>query len=134
MQGRIPEIAKVNHRLVPIALIALAACAALSRGPRPNSRQLGTFEYRASIVGREETGTFTILPDTVSIDSDDEMCRAQHQVVQYSGGPYWFDCTGAPGVRSLMIFVDVLKPYRASWVATMTVTRTRRTCVEYYPA
>ncbi|HEY6219139.1 MAG TPA: hypothetical protein VIV65_03710 [Gemmatimonadaceae bacterium] len=124
----------MSRRITPIFLVALAACATMSRAPRSHSRQIGTFAYQATIAGREEIGTFTIDPDTVKIEADDEMCRGQRQLIQYPAGPYAFDCSGAPGLHSLRISVNVEEPYMSSWVASITVTRTRRTCVEFYPA
>ena len=107
------------------------ACHSVPRtATTPANRTLGTFAYRAVIGAREAVGTFTIAPDTVMVEADNEVCRrlVHREIAERAHN---FDCVGLDGVTSLLLTIDSDHPPASRWYATRTVTKSRQVCTQY---
>lgn len=111
--------------------LGLIACYATPRtAAAPDKRALGTFAYSADLGLRNEVGTFTIEPDTVTVDADQAICRREvkHEVDERIHN---FDCVGVQGTESMVLTIDSRAPTQSSWHGSREVTKTRRVCEQY---
>ena len=115
---------------VSLAAGVLACHAAPRTGAAPYKRVLGTFSYSATVSQLRRFGTFTIAPDTVTVEPQEGMClRSGGTITRDYLHP--FECVGAPGVRSLFVIVNSREPINSTWSAVVTVTTITRVCAQY---
>jgi hypothetical protein len=116
--------------VLSVTLVLIACFSSPRTAVGPGNRVLGTFAYSADLGSRKEIGSFSIEPDTVTVDSDQALCRrqVQHEVDERIHN---FDCVGVEGTKSMVLVIDSRSPMSSTWYGTRGVTKTRSVCVQY---
>jgi hypothetical protein len=97
----------------------------------PPVPRIGDYTFRISLPARTPIdGAFTIVADTVSLDTDGQPCRHDTGLTG-SRRSHLFSCFPPIGMDSFSVTIDVYEPAMSSWAATQSVKKSRTVCVRF---
>jgi hypothetical protein len=109
-------------------IIGIVAC---HRAPEVEpwpARDLGEFSYRTLVGATSVSGRFTILPDTVTMEAQQQACRrVATGVLDPTVHP--FRCVGGSTVFNVTI--NSRQPLLAAWSTATQVKKTTEICMKY---
>jgi hypothetical protein len=110
--------------------VAVGCTPRVGNMPKPN-RDLGAFAFNISTHRSDLKlgGTIAILPESVVVVPDQEICFRQDSP---KGDRYQdYDCSPPPTMSKFRLLIDANQPAASTWTLAKTYPRTERVCLRY---